>query len=562
MKLSRAALAVSDLMALLAASAAVIVAVSGGGEFDVAAHHVRAHSVRALVVSLSAWAIVRYLLRSRAPLFGVQALGLERIGERAVAALRRVATDALGSSAERRFGLANLISIVVLGTAAVKATNAVVHYGFFSGDDVEIHEMTLGHAFGLQWPTWSLRSAFYPMTLIYPVQRLLIGMGVVDTGNLVIAGRMVVVALSSAGLWLLYRMLERSTARGVAALAVLLLATAALQVEFGGTELPRVVSAIFVAAAYVCIVSRGTDVAVATAGALLAIAACMRFSEVSFIVPAVAQLALQRRWRSTVVLVMTFAVIACAIQAWSDYSYWGNAFGSVVTMIDFTLIQRLSSRGYESTWYYFVNVTAWTDLLVIGLAVIATRRTRWALGLWVWLPILELSFLPHKEPRYLLPSLPLLSLLAAYGFFDVVERMSTWRPKIAECVAVGLLVAIPLRLVDQASSYHVRRTDAEVSLAKRMNGTLPRAPIAIESAWRFGGRLYLGRDRTVEDLDSQTLSVEGVEHRLRNAGVRAVVVSSETCTRTSCGESLGSSGFIESLQLDAQNTAYKIFVRP
>ncbi len=50
----------------------------------------------------------------------------------------------------------------------VKAIYAWWYYGFYTGDDVEIHEMVFAAIFGWDWQAWDIRSAFYPMVFIYP----------------------------------------------------------------------------------------------------------------------------------------------------------------------------------------------------------------------------------------------------------------------------------------------------------------------------------------------------------------------------------------------------------
>lgn len=65
---------------------------------------------------------------------------------------------------------AMFVTAVGVFSLAARLLNASSSYGFFSGDDVEIHEMTFAALFHLDWPIWELRSPFYPMLFIYPVQ--------------------------------------------------------------------------------------------------------------------------------------------------------------------------------------------------------------------------------------------------------------------------------------------------------------------------------------------------------------------------------------------------------
>ena len=66
---------------------------------------------------------------------------------------------------------------------------AVTGGGFFYGDDVEVHEMTLAALFGVEWPVWELRSAFFPMLVVYPAQQFAAWIGASSPETLVFSGR-------------------------------------------------------------------------------------------------------------------------------------------------------------------------------------------------------------------------------------------------------------------------------------------------------------------------------------------------------------------------------------
>ena len=87
---------------------------------------------------------------------------------------------------------AGVAGLIVL-SLVIRITNAR-HPGFITGDDVEIHELTLSMLFGYQWDIWSLRNAFFPLTFVFPAQAVLSGLGVSAAQTLVFAGRLSVVA--------------------------------------------------------------------------------------------------------------------------------------------------------------------------------------------------------------------------------------------------------------------------------------------------------------------------------------------------------------------------------
>jgi 4-amino-4-deoxy-L-arabinose transferase-like glycosyltransferase len=336
----------------------------------------------------------------------------------------------------------------------IKLVNAWAHFGFFSGDDVEVHEMTFKHLFHLDLPVWQLRSAFYPMAFIYPVQSALRHLGVDDTAALVFAGRAVVAIMSTLTVVAVFFVAQRQYGMRTAIVATCFIAFSGLQVAFGSTELPRPVSTLFVVLAFAG-VSRGGVGPSVMAGVALGIAAALRFSEAIFVVPAMLTFVLERRWRDLAVVGITGGVIGIGIQGISDWWYWGHPFFSLQNIVTFTLTDKLSSRGYQPAWYYLVHLGSWTDPVLIALASCGSAATGRRLALWAWIPLGILNCLPHKEPRYLLPVVPFIGMLAAVGLWRVVdwliERSDTSRSTSGRLTLLAGLVSASL--VFQVSSF-------------------------------------------------------------------------------------------------------------
>ena len=165
----------------------------------------------------------------------------------------------------------------------VKAGLAWALPGFFSGDDVEIHEMTLGALLQHHWPVWNLRSAFFPMTFIYPAQNVAVALGASRPEVLVFIGRLSVALVSTVAVPLVWAASRRLCPRDIriAVLAVLFFAVNKLYVSFGSSELPRPVATVFVLAAFVVLLRFGIARTL-TGGALLGIATAFRFSEAAY----------------------------------------------------------------------------------------------------------------------------------------------------------------------------------------------------------------------------------------------------------------------------------------
>jgi hypothetical protein len=192
-----------------------------------------------------------------------------------------------------------------------------MHAGFHQGDDVEI-EMTIGSLTHAQCPISNLRSALFPMGVVYPLQWSARASGVPDIGTTVFAGRAAVALLSTAPILLVWgagRMLFPSEA-GYALLAVLLFVTSKLHIWFGSSELPRPVITALLLAAFILLLPQGRPLGrAAVASALLGLAVSLRYGEAGFVIAAGVQLALERRWTHLAVCAVSTVALPASLLA-------------------------------------------------------------------------------------------------------------------------------------------------------------------------------------------------------------------------------------------------------
>jgi hypothetical protein len=378
---------------------------------------------------------------------------------------------------------------------------------------------------------------------------------------MVTAGRAVVASVSTAAVLLLFAIARRPHGAIIALIAAAILAFNHLSVTFGATELPRPIGAVFVLGAFGALL-RGSASGAVLAGGLVGIAAALRFSELLFVVPGIAHLAVERRRTHAIAFGAAALGTAAAIQAAADALYWGAPLASAREIIDYTLVRRQSSRGFEPIWQYLTSVPAWSDWVLVGLALSATRRATWRLALWTWTPVIMLSLLPHKEPRYLLPIMPLLSLLAAIGIARTGAWLTDTRVSAARAQRFAFLIAAALgaSTLHHVSRWHVRRDDGAVELARYLAAGPP-AGLAVEQLWRLGGRLYLGDLGPLRDLDAGALSGRETLAELRQAReFQWIAIREDTCTRLACRDALRSPDLLE--HAEATGLAqYVVFVR-
>lgn len=492
-----AALLLDVLLVGLFASVLVIV-VTGGGVVHAFGNVVRARGVDNPIWALTGLVVLRYALREW-PFLGV----------------RRWQTDAVVSgSAGWAIGRVSawfsrpLPTVVCLAIVVflIRVLLASISPGFFSGDDVEIHEMTLGALLHQRWPVWDLRCAFFPMTFIYPAQRAAAALGATSPKMLVLSGRTAVALLSTAAIplvWVAARRVAPADTR-VAVLSVLFLAVNKLQMSFGSSELPRPVSTVFVLAAFLCVVRRRILWS-AAAGIFLGVAVAFRFSEVVFL-PA-ALITVGRRYRTDgAILLLTAGATAAAIIGLADALYWGHPFHSLIAALDYTLVRGESSRGYQPFWEYVRIVPSWSTWIVVMLAVAGSSR-RQAETWWLWTPVVLLSLLPHKESRYLLPVIPFLCIAATRGFLRVAEwvrhasELTGWRRWARDLFAPLFALAV----LHDVGGWRLARSNEGIRLAEYLRHSRE-VGVAVQDPWRLGGLPYLSPLQPIFAVSPEQLS--------------------------------------------------------
>ena len=109
----------------------------------------------------------------------------------------------------------------------------------------------------------------------------------------------------------------------------------------------------------------------------------------------------------------------------------------------------LSPReGHRAPFWIYVPVLAiaflpWSPFLPAAWKTIRDRRSRWALGAWIGLPLLFFSAAATKLPHYVLPTFPALAILVGAGWEAEGARKSRLLPLLGAFV---LSSALPLTL--------------------------------------------------------------------------------------------------------------------
>jgi hypothetical protein len=488
-----------DVLILVLFGLALGIALTGGGVWIYRGARISARAPDNVLVALTMLLAIRYGLREWGPFLGRARWSAAAIHLQALRVLGwfRTWSDAVTPHRGSRFVVGFVLSAIVL-----KAALAWAAPGFFSGDDVEVQEMSLGALRHTSWPVWDLRNAIFPLTVTYPSQRVAAAVGWTQMSSLVWAGRLPVAVLSSLGIWLVWRIgrLEPARGAGWAVLAAFLFATNQLQIAFGSSELPRPVSTVLILAGYLAM-QRGSLGGVFTSAVLIGVAACLRFSEVVFVVPAALQLLTERRLRDATLFGAVVTGTIAMLLGLADLWYWGQPFHSLVAIIDYTMVRGLSSRGYQNVFWYGTHAYQWVNPALFVLAIVTTVRARPREAFWAWVPVVLLSALPHKEARYLIPVIPFVCLLATRAVRDLSRQLSDAASRERPWVPLSLIAGLTLGLVLDIGHWRLPRTNADVALAQVLAVEIPAdRALVIQQAWRLGGHLYFD-SRPIVDLD-------------------------------------------------------------
>ena len=153
-----------DCLFITAIVATLFILLTGGGVYTIGHLRVSARTPDNLLLFMAVVLAARYAIR-HIPWFAVWPTEAAfRMADRFVGGVPAWAR-ALPLSSARRAVLVLIVASVIL-----KAWFAATSPGFVTGDDVEIHEMSLGVLLHQPWPIWDLRSAVFPLGIVFPAQ--------------------------------------------------------------------------------------------------------------------------------------------------------------------------------------------------------------------------------------------------------------------------------------------------------------------------------------------------------------------------------------------------------
>jgi phosphatidylinositol glycan class B len=248
--------------------------------------------------------------------------------------------------------------------------------------------------------------------------------------------------------YLLVRSLGGSWGAGLFAAA--LFSFGRLGIYFAPRALSETVSALPLALGFALALSHNPSVRRVVLGALLlSVATWLRLQNGVFCVALGVIWISRREWRPAMAGGATMLLSALALGL-LDLATWGSWFHSARLYIQFNLLEgRASAWGTSPPGYYLRRLFSSMPTLALPLLLFPWGAARKAPGLLaaVIASLALHSWVPHKELRFILPTLPLLCALAALGGEIWLLRAVTpkWRPWVV-ALAMSLTVASTLQL--------------------------------------------------------------------------------------------------------------------
>jgi hypothetical protein len=391
--------------------------------------------------------------------------------------------------------------LVVAITTVLRFFFAWRFSGFLGGDDVEILEEAFRSALGLDYQPWNVRNLFLPDVLVAPFVRLGSALGLHGTFSLVVCATVPFIVLASLNIVLVYALAlrwlgDRATARA----AMVIYAFHWLPLAYGSTSYPRTVSTACVLLAAIALSGTGKDARRGVlAGIALAFAFAVRYSEGMYLLPmllvaAVGGKDVRAACRRVLGALGGFAAGTALTSGLVNGLTWGDPLASFKALVRVMLMGiGASGLSTQPPLFYLQRILFWLPLPLLPALVFAARSRR-VRPAWVFLmvPLVMLSFIQHKELRYLQGAIPFLAILGAAGFAVIRRR---WRPVAATALLVLTLVSEVLGVRVLAG-----KSMAAVTAARAMASDPSIRVVAFSQVWAYGNRLYFGNRVEVRGL--------------------------------------------------------------
>lgn len=395
------------------------------------------------------------------------------------------------------------LGVLLCALSIVRLVFAWMFFGFHSGDDVEILQEAFRRALGWEYAAWNIRNLLFSELAIAPAVAIGHALGITSVRPLTFVATIPVILLATLNVWLVFALVERRLhATQAAWWGAFLYGLHWLPLGFGSTVYPRTASTAAILAAAFLVWRDGARWSHhVAAGALLALAWAIRYSEVIFLIPLIyvaARSISGRRGRIEAAGWIAGGFVAGSLLTigLADWITWGRPFGSLFAFGKYTILERQSSslHAVQPFYWYLARLGKWLPLALLPLmwSARSSARARDAAS-FVIVPLILLSVVHHKELRYLQGIIPFLMILAAAGAWELYQNGR--RSLVAVLLGASILLGLPGLTFLLKKSMPAVNAAQDWTAQDRAGGA-----ICASQRWAYGGTLYTHRYPPIVDL--------------------------------------------------------------
>ena len=363
--------------------------------------------------------------------------------------------------------------VLLLAIFLPRAYLALSDQGIIWSDEI-FQTLEQGHrvAFGYGLVPWEFRDgarSWLLPGLLAGAMKVLAGVGMTNGASLVGTVKLLFAFLSTAAFYPVLRMADAWGGRRAAVLLGLCAIALPAHLIYGSRAMAEVASAPVLTWGLWLLWSWGIGPATrstsydgsaaswwekmqrpALAGSLLGLAALLRYQN-GVLLPAVVLIVAARRSVRAAAFVAGAAAFVLLLGGALDWLTWGKPFQSLIVYLRFNLVENGANQWGVAAKDFFVRAMWSTNgpaLLFVGLGFLAGLRRTWPVALLASLFFVLHSAVPHKELRFLFPSLPLFLLCGAVGLAALIAKLPfprSQRRLVGRGLAMGLLVLFALR---------------------------------------------------------------------------------------------------------------------
>ncbi|MFH1054983.1 MAG: glycosyltransferase family 39 protein [Candidatus Altiarchaeota archaeon] len=406
-----------------------------------------------------------------------------------------------GEEGRDRFFVLVVLAALVTRVYALFATKGFLHPDNLYQLLEPAHRLVFGYGI-IPWEyVYGMRSWFQPL-MIAAVFKLGVLFGVGDILSLIFINRCIMVLFSLALLYVIYEMALALYGRKSATYALFFAVFSPILWLWSADVNYHTPSTLFATAALLLFYlgwKDNSERCYLLSGLSLGVAFMFRFDSLLFLIPLGIYALVGGRFNGLQYFIFGLVAVVL-VQGVLDLLTWGSFLHSPIEFFRSNLLQGRSSSyfGSDPFYYYFgVLVLQLTCLFLLPFAL--ERRVEFNfLAVTFASFLLIYSLIPHKEPRFMIPLLPIISIMAGRG----MERMRKTYGGLTLYILVAATVYVSFTVTEAFGwQNYWRESEAMNYVGRQPDAT----GVAYSMYWyKVGGYTYLHNSMPVVFIGDRT----------------------------------------------------------